>query len=520
MPPAALRQWRSDCAEVLKIAADHREAVEALADDEGLVSAARAGLLSALEGPAAAAPDRKAPFVHVLDTVQRAVEASNLKRSQRSKFATQAASADEAVASGRRRIDQRAKQIVEWAQEWRTAATLIHLKAAAWNTMDVRAPLFEQLRGAIDAALEMHRRVAGISDDQQRFEGRAQDVARLCGYAQPGSPQEITQALRIKLQKAVADARQIEGLQLSLDRKLAEEREADQIVEAGKAKLEPLMLISGAADLAALARAIDDSKSMRQARADILALEQSILKQGDGHPLERLLEDVRAFDPEAVVGEADLLDTAIAELDTDVAAAAQSVGEAKQIFQSLDHGGDAALAAADAEQARSAMAAEAQAYLIRKAQVVLLKWGVEKYRQRRQNPLLARASQFFATLTLGRYTYLQIDLDGDQPRLVGLCADGASTVSVDGMSDGTADQLFLALRLAALEQSLEAGIVLPFLADDLFINFDDKRAHAGFKVLGELARKTQVLFFTHHNHLRAIAEDALGSDVLSTCEYA
>jgi uncharacterized protein YhaN len=280
------------------------------------------------------------------------------------------------------------------------------------------------------------------------------------------------------------------------------------------------MLMSGAIDRAALARAIDDSRSLRQARADILTLEQSILKEGDGHPVERLLEEVRAFDPEAVLVEAERLDAAIADLDTDVAAAAQSVGEAKQIFQALDHGDDAALAAADAEQARSAMAAEAEAYLIRKAQVVMLKWGVEKYRQRRQNPLLARASQFFATLTLGRYTDLQIDLDDDQPRLVGLCADRASTVTVEGMSDGTADQLFLALRLAALEQSLEAGVALPFLADDLFINFDDQRAHAGFKVLGEIARKTQVLFFTHHNHLREIALDALRPAVLSVCELA
>jgi uncharacterized protein YhaN len=520
MTPAALRQWRSDCADVLRIAADHREAVEALTADEGIVSAARAGLVNALKGPTAAALDRNAPYVSVLDTVQRAAEASNLRRSQRSTLTTQAASADEAVASGRRRIDQLAKDIGEWANEWETAAALVQLKAAAWNTMDVRAPLFEQLRGAIDAALEMQRRVAGISDDQQRFEGRAQDVARLCGHAQPGSPQEITHALRLKLQKAVADAREIEGLQTTLDRKLAEEREADQIVAAGAAKLEPLMLMSGATDRATLARAIEDSRSQRQARADILALEQTILEEGDGHALERLLQEVREFDPEAVLGEADRLDAAIADLDTDVAAAAQSVGEAKQIFQALDHGDDAALAAADAEQARSAMAAEAEAYLIRKAQVVMLKWGVEKYRQRRQNPLLARASQFFATLTLGRYTDLQIDLDGDQPRLVGLCADGASTVTVDGMSDGTADQLFLALRLAALEQSLEAGIALPFLADDLFINFDDKRAHAGFKVLGELSRKTQVLFFTHHNHLREIAQDALRPAVLSTCEFA
>jgi uncharacterized protein YhaN len=83
------------------------------------------------------------------------------------------------------------------------------------------------------------------------------------------------------------------------------------------------------------------------------------------------------------------------------------------------------------------------------------------------------------------------------------------------MSDGTADQLFLALRLAALEQSIAAGVALPFLADDLFINFDDARARAGLEVLGELSRMTQVLFFTHHAHLAAMARDVLGVESAS-----
>ena len=69
------------------------------------------------------------------------------------------------------------------------------------------------------------------------------------------------------------------------------------------------------------------------------------------------------------------------------------------------------------------------------------------------------------------------------------------------------DQLFLALRIAALEQSVDAGVRLPFLADDLFVNFDDDRSRAGFRVLADLSRSTQVLFFTHHEHLAAIATE-------------
>ena len=68
-----------------------------------------------------------------------------------------------------------------------------------------------------------------------------------------------------------------------------------------------------------------------------------------------------------------------------------------------------------------------------------------------------------------------------------------------------------------MEQSVAAGVRLPFLADDLFVNFDEDRARAGLQALGELARSTQVLFFTHHSHLIPIARDVIGADVVSTC---
>jgi uncharacterized protein YhaN len=81
------------------------------------------------------------------------------------------------------------------------------------------------------------------------------------------------------------------------------------------------------------------------------------------------------------------------------------------------------------------------------------------------------------------------------------------------MSTGTADQLYLALRVASIEDCLDRADALPFVADDLFINFDNVRAAAGFEVLGKLAGKTQILFFTHYQHLVEIAESTLGKSV-------
>jgi uncharacterized protein YhaN len=86
-------------------------------------------------------------------------------------------------------------------------------------------------------------------------------------------------------------------------------------------------------------------------------------------------------------------------------------------------------------------------------------------------------------------------------------------VAIDGLSEGTRDQLYLSLRLAALDMHLGQAHVLPFIADDLFINFDDRRSVAGLRALGELSRKTQVLFLTHNDHILPMVAEVFGKDV-------
>jgi uncharacterized protein YhaN len=93
--------------------------------------------------------------------------------------------------------------------------------------------------------------------------------------------------------------------------------------------------------------------------------------------------------------------------------------------------------------------------------------------------------------------------------LVGVRPGGRSTVGVEGMSDGTADQLYLALRLAGIETYLETNEPMPLIFDDILIRFDDHRASAALEVLRALSEKTQVIFFTHHRHLVDLAEKCI-----------
>src|SRR4029077_21055610 len=69
--------------------------------------------------------------------------------------------------------------------------------------------------------------------------------------------------------------------------------------------------------------------------------------------------------------------------------------------------------------------------------------------------------------------------------------------------------LYLALRLATLERYVETNPPMPLVVDDILIHFDDDRARAALRALGELSKKTQVLFFTHHARLVELATSTL-----------
>jgi uncharacterized protein YhaN len=180
----------------------------------------------------------------------------------------------------------------------------------------------------------------------------------------------------------------------------------------------------------------------------------------------------------------------------------------------MDGRATAALAAQEAQQILASLRDRVDRYLRLRLAANVLRAEIERYRERSQGPVLRRASELFTIVTEGKFVGLAPDYDaGDAPVLVGL-RHGSEKVSVQGMSDGTQDQLYLALRLASLEKFVGEGEPLPLLVDDALVNFDDDRAKAALKIMAELAKRTQVIFLTHHSHLVELAKDSVDGSVL------
>jgi uncharacterized protein YhaN len=88
------------------------------------------------------------------------------------------------------------------------------------------------------------------------------------------------------------------------------------------------------------------------------------------------------------------------------------------------------------------------------------------------------------------------------------------------MSSGTRDQLYLSLRLATLEWRLQSHEPIPFIVDDILINFDDDRSGATLKVLADLAAGNQVILFTHHRQIVDQARQVAGKGAVHVHELA
>lgn len=128
--------------------------------------------------------------------------------------------------------------------------------------------------------------------------------------------------------------------------------------------------------------------------------------------------------------------------------------------------------------------------------------------QRKHQPQVMRtASGFFEAITDGEFRRVMRPLDPEAAPL--LCErDGGELLPPEALSRGTREQLFLAIRFAVVRETQSGGAPLPVLMDDVLVNFDPARAARAIRVMAELARTHQVLYFTCHPEVAARFREA------------
>ncbi|MCY9656383.1 AAA family ATPase [Paenibacillus anseongense] len=179
----------------------------------------------------------------------------------------------------------------------------------------------------------------------------------------------------------------------------------------------------------------------------------------------------------------------------------EAAGKLTAHIEQLEQGSEQADGQLQAEAYRASIREQVDQYAVASFASLLMKKAREVYEQERQPGVLLRASDYLNRMTNGAFTHVKAPF-GEQ-RLVAVRSNGQS-VDTSQLSRGTAEQLYLSMRFALVEE-YAGKAVLPLVMDDILVNFDEERMESCLRVLADLSSRHQVLLFTCHGHVRDAA---------------
>jgi uncharacterized protein YhaN len=457
-------------------------------------------------------------IAELLEFCDLQVEKNREREKRNAQLVSEAEGADNRLAELKKEIDSLEKAERQRKAEWdKQVGDYSFLGDKSEREVEVFLEQLNRLRELIQSDDEMQKRIEQMRVEQERFEHDLKTVLKACSpdlFDQPSAESAERLLARFSIAESnVARKEEIEKRYESLKKKLSEAKEKEAVAET---TLNRLMAAADCEDPTGMDEIEQKSQKARELDVRIDRCEADIKKDSTGESMLEIREQLAEIDPDLLPGKIENLraESRIQTAERDKLS--EQIGTATNKLQEMENKAEQEEDAAAMSDCLARINVLAQDYARYRLARILLEAEVEKYRRDNQGPVLHRAKEYFARLTAGAYTELRVEID-DRPALVCVREDGKE-VAPTGLSDGTADQLYLALRLGLLEEVMQRNQPLPFIADDLFVNFDDIRAKAGFEVLAQVAEQTQVIFFTHHRHLLELAQDAVSENILHSHE--
>ena len=506
--PAAMAEWRRQRAEILQRA---ERASVARTNREDIASR-RDRARQMLAGDDAAAE----PLATLLLRAETECAAAETEAAAHQRRAEALAREDAQLPDLQAAATAASAALDHWSGKWAEAATALGLPANA-STDGAEAALgaWSRIAEAAPAWRSDEDRIVAMAATVADFVQAAEALRVQLGDPDRGDP---APAIAAQAARRLADALAAEQATADLSARIVGHTAAADAAtrrhEDAEADLAALRATAGAGDDGDLVRIIEQARQRDANVQDIAVREHNVLTLGDGLTETALRAEAIGIDADSAAARLAEIGDRLAILGSQREALSAERTRAEATLAEMRTGHDAAAKAQEAEDALSEARAAAERYARLHVARELLRAGIDRFRREQQDPLLRAASAHFAMLTGDRYRRLGVGQDA-AGRMVLLAIDLAGgECPIESLSEGTRDQLYLALRVAAIESHIARAEPLPFVADDLLVNFDDTRAAAALRLLAELGRKTQVILFTHHDHLATMADAQPGAAVL------
>lgn len=522
LPPREMVAWLSRRAETLALANAREDAAIArdriAATIEEHVAALRAALIAHGGVADAAEPDASASLRALVECARSTLASIDQARSDR--MALVKARDDQKRLGVRHQSAAKEAEdaLTAWRKAWARALSALALDpsllpAAAeaalgeWTEIERVSAGWAQLKHRIDR----------LEEDDEQFRSDVADLLTVAGAAdlEDIDALDAVPVLNERLRAAEADALRRADADKRLVAAREHSREAGEQATEARSQLEALRRAAGCATVLDLGAVVARSTRKANVRRDLEELKGRLAAGGDGFDRAHLEAEIEGVDPDRLEAEIVDIGQETQRLQEAMSTMGAELKGAADQLAALSAGRGAADAAEDAQGAVADLKEATIRWARLRIAAVMLRRGVDRYREEQQAPLLARASELFRALTLGSFSELKLAFNERDEVVLAAERPSGEQRDVEALSDGARDQLFLALRMAAVERYVAEAEPLPFVADDLFVNFDDERTTAGLKQLAAFSASTQTLLFTHHAHLVEIARRCLPSNVLA-----
>lgn len=523
LSPTEMREWLRRHAALVESAKAIRVGNEEISERRTEIQTHRSALRTCFDdlGRSADGAGDEDPLSQLLEHAIDAVEDLAAAAHERQQSKQRLHEAREGLQAAQRDADNACEALEEWSANWTDAMQTLGLRESA-EAAEAEAFLntLEELFQRLDEADGLRERLKGIESDSEDF---AADVRSFCERVCPDltelSTSEAASALNTRLGEARAARKRRRELEEERNRDESEREALAGEIDQAAARLDAMCEQAGCESHDELPRTEELSEKKRRMIDDVAQSEDNLARDAAGMTLEDFIADAATVDADACAGRIERLTAEEQELGRIQREAVARITTAQNDVAKMDGRAAAARAREDEQHLLAELEREVEQYAQTRLATALLDEVVERYRDRNQGPMLEKASRLFSKLTLGSFSELRTEFgDGASPVLVGIRPGVDQPVPVEGMSDGSRDQLYLALRLAALELYLEDREPLPFVVDDVLVHFDPDRAAAALEALSDLSKRTQVIFFTHHRHLLEHAAEKLPAEVLFTHE--
>ncbi|AYG65822.1 MULTISPECIES: YhaN family protein [unclassified Rhizobium] len=405
------------------------------------------------------------------------------------------------------------RQHADWRSAFAKAVELLGLPSDTTLEMaNAALKAWQELPDVLAERENRLRRVNGMRRDMADFERQLATLSANSGYELDHLPPDAAaEALHTRVNLMRGELKKRDGLE-------EERRRGEELVARQEAALAAIAAdldylttdLGGVEDLPAL---LSRLRERLRLTARLVESRDRFRQQADGKAEDELRAELGGFERVA----ADLEIERLTEEDQRQFAMhgelSARLAENRRQRQALETGVSAEYAVFEKLSAEQEAKDLARQWVVLKIAARMLAGSMEAYREKQADPVIRRAGELFSQLTGGRFARLvEAHDESDALQLLAERAAG-ERVPLDGLSEGTGDQLYLALRLAFLEDYSARNEPAPLIVDDIFQTFDDERARAGLQVLAATADRFQTILFTHEMSVVDIAKSEIGRDL-------